>query len=157
MTGKNKMEYKWKCWDCDITVTKDYAMGKSPIRTRCTECNKLIEKDLSTVTFHMKGDCHTNVARGKKFIKEGLNKQEGDALLNRAIDSTKEALADDGQKYKSYNIDYEKLAKHGKATKLNPEQTNKKRELTKKRTQEVYDNAEKQGEQLNVNRKKDQH
>jgi hypothetical protein len=153
------MEYQWKCWDCELIVVRDYSAGKAPKRIRCPiiECNKLIEKNFDGLNFHMKGDCHTNVARGKKFMKEGLNQQEGDALLNRAISATKEALDDEGQKYKPYNIDYEKLASHGKAKKLSPEEVTKKREFTKEMTKQTYDSAKKQGEQINVNRKKDQH
>lgn len=151
------MEYQWKCWDCEVLVDRECNPGKAPKRIRCPECNKLIEKNFDTMTFHMKGDCHTNVARGKKFMKEGLNQQEGDALLNRAIKSTKDSLEDERQVYKSYNVDYKKMASHGKAKRLSPEEAAKKREATKKMTKRTYDSAKRQGEHVNVNRKKDQH
>lgn len=162
------VKYEWICRDCKLLWDREYKMGKAPERTRCPECNKLCGRNYSVnISFNDDGagnkgsgamDFHTVKSRYKKVAKHGLDKTEGDRLMNRLIDETKERMDDDlkNRHYKSYNFNYKNLEKDGKIKKLDTEGQEKRKENIRKHTETAYNIAKNQGKQADVTREKTQ-
>jgi hypothetical protein len=134
------MDYNYKCWDCEVDIVIDRPMGKSPKKTKCPSCNKMSERNYETMTFHMKGDCHTNRAKIFKKQRLGLDKQEAHTFYNQSIEASKERQKTGGHQYASYDFTEEQCAGLG-ARKLNPEEQTAKRERDRTLTAMQHDKA----------------
>lgn len=151
--------YSWKCDDCEISWDRECDIGKAPDRTRCPECNKLCDRDWESqnvsVSFKDDGvgnknnpganDFHTIKKRYRKFAEKGWDKDSADRWLNKSIKQSKEVMNDESYRYRSLNLNYEKMAKDGLVKKLSDKESRQKVERAKKLTEQAYDNANKMG------------
>jgi hypothetical protein len=141
--------FEWICQDCNVYWERDLPVGKAPDRSRCPKCNKLSERYYANQNIqHSWGedkDFHTVRQRFKKHAEKGWDKTAADRWLEGSIDATKNAMNDDRFRYKPARINYEKLARDGKARKLSDAEAQKKIESAGKLTQQAYDIANKKG------------
>lgn len=151
--------YSWKCHDCDISWDRECDIGKAPDRTRCPECNKLCDRDWESqnvaVSFKDDGmgnqnnqgvnDFHTIRKRYRKFAEKGWDKDSADRWLNNSIKKSKDVMNDESYRYRSLNLNYEKMAKDGLCRRLSEKESREKVERAKKLTEQAYDNANKRG------------
>ncbi len=141
--------FEWICKECGVYWDRDCEIGKAPKRTRCPQCNKLCDKYWENsnigVSFGDDKDFHTVKARYKKHAEKGFDKDSANRFLHRSIEETRERINDGQFRYKKAEINYEKLAKDGKAKRLNSRERADKIERTKKLADQVYDTANKQG------------
>jgi hypothetical protein len=151
--------FEWICNDCDIYWDRECDVGKAPNRTRCPKCSKLSNrywgnqnvsisfKDDGTGNRNNPGanDFHTVKRRYKKFAEKGWDKDSANRWLNKSIEKTKETMNDESYRYKPMHINYEALARDGKARKLSDRESREKIERAKKLTEQAYDNANKRG------------
>ena len=141
--------YEWICRECDIFWERDCALGKAPSRTRCPKCNKLSDRFYDNqnvgVAFGLDADFHTVRSRAKKIAEKGYDKTAADRWLNNQIEHTKNAMNDESFRYKSANIDWDKLANARGLRKVGETEAKNKMERAKKLTGEAYDRANKMG------------
>lgn len=152
-------KFEWICNDCDIYWEREYDVGKAPNRTRCPECGKLCNrywqnqnvaisfKDDGTGNQSNQGvnDFHTVRRRYQKFAKDGWDKDSANRWLHNSIKKHKEYANDESYRYRSLNLNYEKMAKDGLVKKLSEKESREKVERAKKLTEQAYDNANKRG------------
>lgn len=151
--------FEWICKDCDIYWDRECDVGKAPDRTRCPKCNKLSNRYWGnqnvSISFKDDGmgnkgnpganDFHTIKRRYRKFAEKGFDKDSADRWLKRNIKETKEAMNDESYRYRSMNLNYEKMAQDGLCRKLSEKESREKIERAKKLTEQAYDNANKRG------------
>jgi hypothetical protein len=84
-------------------------------------------------------------ARYQKHAHKGFDKTAGDRFLNQSIESTKNAMNDESYRYKSMNIDWNKLGEDRGLRKVSEAEAMHKIENAKNLTGQAYDNANKMG------------
>lgn len=141
--------FEWVCKDCNVFWDRDCPIGKAPKRTKCPQCKKLCEKYWENsnigVSFGDDKDFQTVRARYKKHAEKGFDKDSANRFLHRSIEETRERINDGEFRYKKAEINYEKLAKDGKAKRLSSSERTDKIERAKKLADQVYDTANKMG------------
>ena len=141
--------FEWVCQECNIYWERDLPVGKAPDRTRCPKCNKLSERYYANQGVNVKWgddkDFHTVRSRYKRHAEKGYDKTAGDRFLNRSIKETKDAMNDESFRYKPMNFNYEKMAEDNIVSKVSDHTAAKKKELSKKFTEQSYDIANKKG------------
>jgi hypothetical protein len=141
--------YEWICQECSIYWERECSIAKAPDRTRCPKCRKLSERYYANQNVQHKWgddkDFHTVRARHKKHAHKGFDKTAGDRFLNQSIEATKDAMNDESYRYKSMNIDWNKLGEDRGLKKVNEAEAMQKIENAKNLTGQAYDNANKMG------------
>ena len=141
--------FEWICQDCNVYWERDLPVGKAPDRSRCPKCKKLSERYYANQNLqHSWGedrDFHTVRQRFKKHAEKGWDKTAADRWLEGSIQSSKDAMNDESFRYKPAQINYEALARDGKARKLSDKETSEKIERAGKLTQQAYDVANQKG------------
>lgn len=141
--------FEWICQDCNVYWERDLPVGKAPDRSRCPKCKKLSERYYANQNIqHSWGedkDFHTVRQRFKKHAEKGWDKTAADRWLEGSIEASKNSMDDERFRYKPAFIDYEKLARDGKARKLSDKETSEKIERAGKLTQQAYDIANDKG------------
>jgi hypothetical protein len=146
--------YLWVCHDCELFWDREYAIGKAPNRTRCSNCKKLCERDYqnSNIGISFKddgcgnknsgaGDFHTVKQRYRKFNTQGYDQDSANKFLHRSIKETKERQNDESYRYKPVYLRPDKLVETGEARKLSDKEVLEKVEKGKKLTANAYDKA----------------
>lgn len=141
--------YEWICQECSIYWERECPIAKAPDRTRCPKCRKLSERYYANQNVQHKWgddkDFQTVRARHKKHAEKGFDKTAGDRFLNQSIEATKNSMNDESYRYKSLNINWEKLGEARGARKVGEAEARQKVENAKKLTREAYDRANKMG------------
>jgi len=141
--------FEWVCQECSIYWDRDLPVGKAPDRTRCPKCKRLSERYFANLKVNVKWgddkDFHTVRQRYKKHAEKGYDKTSGDRWLKQSIEGTKKAMDDESFRYKSMSFNYEKMAEDNLVTKVSDAEASKKRELSKKITEQSYDIANEKG------------
>lgn len=159
--------FEYMCKDCSVSWEIEAPVGKAPKTNDCPLCEKQVPRYFGNQTVQVsfgddgcgnknnKGafDFHTNRARYKKFEEKGYDKTAGDRFLKRSIKQTEERIGDKdswGKTYKPMRINWENLARDGKARKLNDQETAEKIKRSDKLTRDAYDRASKQGYDIKI-------
>lgn len=141
--------FEWICQDCNVYWERDLPVGKAPDRSRCPNCKKLSERYFANQNLqHSWGedrDFHTVRRRFQKHAEKGWDKTSADRWLEGSIQGSKDAMNDESFRYKPAHIDFEKMAKDGKAKKLSDKESSEKIERAGKLTQQAYDVANQKG------------
>jgi hypothetical protein len=141
--------FNWVCRECSIYWDRECDLGKAPDRTRCPKCKKLSHRYYEAmnigVSFNDDKDFHTVRRRYQKHAEKGYDKDSANRFLKRQIEASRNAQDDESFRYKSANINYEKLAQDGLAKKLNDKESSAKMERARKLTADAYDRANKMG------------
>tara|TARA_R110002110_G_scaffold168303_1_gene369752 strand:+ start:113 stop:628 length:516 start_codon:yes stop_codon:yes gene_type:complete len=150
--------FNWICRECSIYWDRECDLGKAPDRTKCPKCSKLSHRYYESmnigVSFKDDGcgnkgsganDFHTVRRRYQKHAKKGYDKDSANKFLRRQIEASRNSQDDESFRYKSANINYEKLAQDGHVKKLNDKESAAKMERARKLTSDAYDRANKMG------------
>ena len=150
--------FNWICRECAIYWDRDCAIGKAPDRTKCPKCKKLsnrfYQKENIGISFNDDGcgnkgsganDFHTVRRRYQKHAEKGYDKDSANRFLRKSIEDTRGRMDNSSFRYKSANLNYEKMAEDGIVKKLNDKESKEKLERAKKLTIDAYDKANKMG------------
>ena len=158
--------FEYLCKECDVSWEIEAPIGKAPQKNDCPMCKKDAARYYGNhqvgVAFGDDGkgnhdnhamDFQTNRARYKKFAEKGYDKTAGDRFLKRSINEIGERIGSReswGKTYKPMRINWENLARDGKARKLSDKESAEKIKRCKKLTSEAYDRAAKQGYDIKI-------
>jgi len=131
--------YDWICNDCKAVWEEDHPLGKAPKQTECPECGELRDRNWGSVTtFKMKGDCHTNRVRARKYYVNGLDKDAAHEFYDEGMAASKRAM-DTGWKHYSRMVPkIEEGLEKGILTKRTDKEASEAREKATKMTRAVY-------------------
>lgn len=131
--------YDWICSDCEVIWEEDHPIGKAPKQTKCPKCDELRDRNWSSVTtFKMKGDCHTNRVRMRKYHEKGLDKDSAHEFYNEAMDASKRTIATGWKHYKRMVPNVKKGIEDGIVRRRTEEEAHKVKQNAKKLTEAVY-------------------
>jgi predicted nucleic acid-binding Zn ribbon protein len=158
--------FEYMCKECSVSWEIEEAIGKAPKTNDCPLCEKQVPRYYGNhvvgISFGDDGtgnknnnamDFQTNRSRYKKFAEKGYDKTAGDRFLKRSIKSTEKRIGDReswGKSYKPMRINWENLARDGKARKLNDQETAEKIKRSDKLTRDAYNRAAKQGHDIKI-------
>jgi len=150
--------FEWICQECKIYWEREYPVGGAPKRTKCPECKSLSHRYWQNqgvnISFCDDGvgnrnnganDFHTVKRRYQKHAEEGFDRDSGNRFLRRSIKETEERIDSEAGKYKSMNMDWDKLAEDRGARKLSETEAKGKVENAKKLTEDAYNKANNMG------------
>jgi len=131
--------YEWVCHDCEVLWEEDHPIGTAPKKTPCPECEELRERNWAGVTtFQMKGDCHTNRVRMRKYHTEGMDKDTAEEYYDAAIKRTEKGLRTGWQHYSKITPNIEVQHAAGAITKRTDQEAKNAMERAKQMTKAVY-------------------
>ena len=160
--------FEYACKECNVSWEIEEAIGKAPKTNDCPMCENQVPRyygnQIPNVAFGDDGcgngngkggamDFHTNKARYKKFEEKGYDKTAGDRFLKRSINEVGDRIGDReswGATYKPMRINWENLARDGKAKKLNDTEAAEKIKRCDKLTRDAYDRAANQGSDIKI-------
>jgi putative FmdB family regulatory protein len=145
--------YEYLCEKCEIVWEKDADIGKAPKTIKCKECEKRVGRYLSEITFSFKDDgmgCSTNPgardfytikSRYKKFNEKGYDKTAAHTFYRRSIRETKGRITDESARYKSVNIDYQKMGQDGVLKSVGEKKARERQEGARRFSEAAYKRA----------------
>ena len=111
--------------------------------TECPECGELRDRNWGSVsTFSMKGDCHTNRVRARKYYVKGLDKDAAHEFYDSSIARSKRNINSGWQHYAKMVPNHEKMVEAGVATRRTDSEAQKAKEGVKKMTEAVYNDVD---------------
>lgn len=84
---------------------------------------------------------YTNFSRDRKYAEKGMDKQEADRWLQQEIDNSKARMNSGNQHYKRMVPNYKNLHKQGVVKRVSDKEAIRKRNDSKKMTEEAYKKA----------------
>ena len=134
--------YDWICNECRCTWEEEHSLGEAPKQTECPDCGELRGRNWGSVsTFQMKGDCHTNRVRARKYYVEGLSKDEAHEYYDESIAASKRAINTGWRHYSKMTPDYEQGVKDGLVRRRTESEARNAQEGAKKMTEAAYHNV----------------
>ena len=131
--------YDWVCHECEAIWEEDHPFGKAPKKNECPECGELRERNWGSVsTFQMKGDCHTNRVRMRKYHEDGLSKDEAHEFYDEAIGASKRSINKGWKAYKRMTPNVQKHVEAGVMRRRSDKEAQEVKDAAKKMTEAVY-------------------
>jgi hypothetical protein len=147
------MYYDWICHECEAIWEQEHPLGEAPKKTECPECGELRERNWSSVTtFKMKGDCHSNRSRAKKYQEKGLDKDSAHEFYREAEAASKRAINTGWSHYSKVTPKYDEWAEKGALKRRSVEEKGKAVEKARQMTLAVYDGQGKNPAKLDFNK-----
>ena len=84
---------------------------------------------------------YTNKSRDRKYAEKGMDKQEANRFLEQEIRNSQKRMESGGQHYKRMVPNYKNLHKQGVVKQVSDKEAIRKREASKKMTEEAYKKA----------------
>jgi len=145
--------YDWICNECEVIWEQDHPLGEAPKQTECPDCGELKNRNWGSVTtFKMKGDCHGNRTRAKKYWEKGLDKDSAEEFYKEAEAASKRAINTGWKHYSKVTPKIENWVEEGRATRRTVEEAANAREKARQMTLQVYDSQGKNPGQLDFNK-----
>jgi len=134
--------YDWICHECEAIWEVDYPLGTAPKQTPCPDCGELRNRNWGSVTtFKMKGDCHTNRVRARKYYEDGLTKDEAHEYYDESIAASKRAIATGWRHYSKMTPNFEQGVKDGVVRRRSESEARNAKETARKLTEKVYNDV----------------
>ena len=131
--------YDWICTECEVIWEEDHPLGEAPKKTECPECGELRDRNWGSVsTFQMKGDCHTNRVRMRKYHEDGLSKDEAHEFYDEAIGASKRSINKGWKAYKRMTPNVQKHVEAGVMRRRSDKEAQEVKDAAKKMTEAVY-------------------
>jgi len=131
--------YDWICTECEVIWEEDHPLGEAPKKTECPECGELRDRNWGSVsTFQMKGDCHTNRVRMRKYHEDGLSKDEAHEFYDEAISASKRSIDKGWKAYKRMTPNVQKHVEAGVMRRRSAKEAQEVKDAAKKMTEAVY-------------------
>jgi len=135
--------YDWICNDCEVIWDQEHPLGEAPKQTQCPECGELRERNWGSVaTFQMKGDCHTNRVRMRKYHNEGMDKDSAEEYYDTAIKACNKGIKTGWQSYSKITPNIENMHDAGAITRRTDHQAKDAMKRAKKMTEAVYNDRD---------------
>lgn len=141
--------YVYQCpnEDCEEIVEILCPVSKRKKRVRCPECKEWCEQIVCRPGEEPPGlifkgfGWYTNKSRDRKYAEKGMGKQEADRFLEQEIRNSQKRMESGGQHYKRMVPNYKNLHKQGAVKQVSDKEAIRKREASKKMTEEAYKKA----------------
>jgi len=135
--------YDWICHECEVIWEEDHPIGTAPKETRCEECGEMRGRNWGSVTtFAMKGDCHTNRVRMRKYNNEGMDKDSAEEFYDTAIKASNRGIKTGWKSYSKITPNIENMHGAGVITKRTEYQAKDAMKRAKKMTEAVYNDRD---------------